>query len=234
MKKSIIAALLLSVSFAFQSCDYANSNVKTLITDDCGVTWKVIPAGQSIPKRIGPCQYKTTLPDYPMQGESKFKGTFKDKVLANVEVSYDYVIVDPIAFISEAKYLGKANSSSEDASNSAKAFETAENSVIDKRIKEVARELLPSEDIVDFSQSDFEDKLLAEVNKMLKPLGVELNFLSFVPTPSEQTSQAIDAATAWKIYQSKEMGEVGKAIMSSKAGASRVVVNQNTKENNEE
>ena len=36
---------------------------------------------------------------------------------------------------SEAKYLGKINSDSDDAANSSKAYETAENSVIDKRIK---------------------------------------------------------------------------------------------------
>ena len=36
---------------------------------------------------------------------------------------------------SEAKYLGKINSDSDDEANSSKAYETAENSVIDKRIK---------------------------------------------------------------------------------------------------
>jgi len=207
MKKFVIIFLSFVV---LQSCDYATSNVQTLYTSDCGVTWKLIKAGESIPKAIGMCSYKVTIPDYPMQGESKFKTAFKDKVLANVEVTYDYAIVDGILFISEAKYLGRSNSSSDDRTNAASAYETAENSVIDKRIKEVARELLVVEDITDFSQSDFEDKLLTEVNKLLKSKGVELNFLSFVPIPDEQTRTAIDVATAAKIYKAKDLVEIGE------------------------
>ena len=179
--KNLITILLLIAGL--QSCDYATSNVQTLYTSDCGVSWKLIKAGESIPKAIGMCSYKVTIPDYPMQGESKFKTAFKDRVLANVEVTYDYEITDGILFISEAKYLGKSNTASEDQTNSSSAYETAENSVIDKRIKEVARELLIAEDITDFSQSDFEDRLLTAVNKLLQSKGVKLNFLSFVPIP---------------------------------------------------
>jgi hypothetical protein len=221
MRKTLAIALFVSV---FQACDYATSNVQTLYTTDCGVTWKLIKAGESIPKALGMCSYKVTIPDYPMQGESKFKTAFKDKVLANVEVTYDYAIVDGIQFISEAKYLGKSNTSSDDETNASSAYETAENSVIDKRIKEVARELLINEDITDFSQSDFEDKLLTEVNKLLKTKGVELNFLSFVPIPDEQTRTAIDVATASKIYKAKDLVEIGEKVLSAKAGATRISV----------
>ena len=220
--KKLLSFILLAI--AFQSCDYATSNVQTLYTSDCGVSWKLIKAGESIPKAMGMCSYKVTIPDYPMQGESKFKTAFKDKVLANVEVTYDYAIVNGIQFISEAKYLGKSNTSSDDKTNGSDAYETAENSVIDKRIKEVARELLIAEDITDFSQSDFEDKLLNEVNKLLKDKGVELNFLSFVPIPDEQTRTAIDVATASKIYKAKDLVEIGEKVLSAKAGATRVNV----------
>lgn len=221
MKKLI--AVLLTVA-ALQSCDYATSNVQTLYTSDCGVTWKLIKAGESIPKAIGMCSYKVTIPDYPMQGESKFKTAFKDRVLANVEVTYDYAITNGIQFISEAKYLGKSNTASEDQTNASSAYETAENSVIDKRIKEVARELLIEEDITDFSQSDFEDRLLTAVNKLLITKGVELNFLSFVPIPDEQTRTAIDVATASKIYKAKGLIEIGEKVLAAKAGATRVSV----------
>lgn len=213
------------LAFAFQSCDYAHSNVQTLITDDCGVSWKIIKAGESIPKRIGVCAYKVTVPDYPMQGESKFRTAFKDRVLANIEVTYDYSITGPVLFIGEAKYLGKANSSSDDSSNSSAAYETAENAVIDKRIKEVTRDLLIHEDIVEFSQADFEDKLLKQVNKLLEPKGVILNFLSFVPIPEEQTRQAIDVVTASKIYASKGLEDIGKSVSSARAGATKVNIN---------
>jgi hypothetical protein len=224
MKKSCLLLSLAALAAVLPSCDYAQSNVTTLVTDDCGVSWQVIRAGESIPKGMGMCHYKVTIPDYPMQGESRFKATFKDRVLADIEVTYDYSIIEARSFVKEAKYLGKANSDSDDETNASKAFEMAENSVIDKRIKEVARDILVNEDIVDFSQSDFEDKLLKNVNGMLQPLGVQLSFLSFVPQPSEQTSQAIDVATAMKIYESRGLQEVGKAVIAARAGATKIAI----------
>lgn len=224
MNKTILLAAAGMLLGFMQSCDYAQSNVQTLITNDCGVTWKLIQPGESIPKRIGVCQYKVTVPNYPMQGESLFKTAFKDRVLANIEVTYDYSITAPINYIAEAKYLGKANSASDDGSNAAAIYETAENSVIDKRIKEASRNLLINEDIVEFSQAEFEDKLLKEVNKMLESKGVQLNFLSFVPIPEEQTRQAIDVVTAAKIYKSQGLEELGKAVAAARAGASKVQV----------
>lgn len=40
-----------------------------------------------------------------------------------------------------------------------------------------------------------------------------------------QTEQAIDAAVAMQIYNSQNMGDVGKALILAKAGASQVNVN---------
>lgn len=70
-----------------------------------------------------------------MQGESKFKTSFKDRVLADVVINYDYSITDAKKFIGEAKYIGKAGSDAQDESNSSTAYEGAENTVIDKRIE---------------------------------------------------------------------------------------------------
>lgn len=212
------------LAMLFASCDRAQSNVQTLYTSNCGVSWQLIKAGETLPKGLGMCSYKITVPDYPMQGESVFKSAFANRVMAKIEVTYDYSITDAIEYVGEAKYLGKINSDSDDEANSSKAYETAENSVIDKRIKEVARDLLINEDIVEFSQAEFEATLLNEVNKLLDKKGVKLNFLSFVPIPEEQTRQAIDVVTAMKIYESKGLTEVGRAVSSARAGATKVEV----------
>jgi len=225
MKKLIIFSMMaIAASITFTSCDKAQANVQTLISNDCGVTWELIQPGQSIPKRMTQCELKTTIPGSPMTGESHFKSTFSNNVKAQIDLDYEYVITDPVKFISEAKYLAKSNSDGDDVSGNSGRFESAENSIIDKRIKDVARDLLNSVDIVEFDQSEFEDKLLAEVNKLLADRGVQINYLSFVPEPSEQTAQAIDVATAMKIYQSKNMEEVGKQIMSNKAGANHITI----------
>jgi hypothetical protein len=217
-----LSTILLALLFA--SCDRAQSNVQTLYTSNCGVSWELIKAGESLPKGIGMCSYKITVPDYPMQGESVFKSAFKNRVMAKIEVTYDYSIIDAKLYVGEAKYLGKMNSDSDDSVNSSKAYETAENSVIDKRIKEVARDLLLNEDIVEFNQNEFEAELLKNVNGLLKAKGVNINFLSFVPIPEEQTRQAIDVVTAMKIYESKGLSEIGKAVSSARAGATKVEV----------
>lgn len=224
MIKNIIGISCILATCLF-GCDKGSANVQTLITDDCGVTWQLIPVGKAIPTRLGVCQYKVSIPDYPMQGETMFKTSFKDRVLANVEIAYEYSIVDGIKFIGEAKYIGKANSESDDKANSAKQYESAENTVIDKRLREVTTELLINEDIVEFSQSEFEDKLFARANELLKDKGIVLNFLSFVPTPEEQTRMAIDAMTAARVYETKGMLDFGKQMAIAKAGAAQINVN---------
>lgn len=213
----IFAAL---VPAALTGCDYAQANVNTLVTDDCGVNWKLIAAGKSVHKGVAnPCFYKVTIPDYPMQGDSRFKVVFAENVLASLDVSYDYTITNPMSFIQEAKYLGKSNSAEVGTQ-----FEAAENTVIDKRIKDAVRGRLSKEDVVTFSPSDFEDLLLPELNKLLQPRGVTVNFLSLVPVYDEQTAQAVDVATAMKIYTSKNLEKLGEQVIANRAGANRMVV----------
>lgn len=207
-----------------QGCDRASANVQTLITDDCGVKWKLIKPGESVPARMGMCAYKVTVPDYPMQGETRFKTSFKDRVLASVEITYEYTITDAMVFIGEAKYIGKANSASDDSSNSASAYEAAENVVIDKRIRDAATSMLVDQDIVEFSQSEFEDKLLEDANEKLKDKGIRLSFITFVPTPEEQTRLAIDMMTAMRVYEAKGLGELGKQVAAARAGATKITI----------
>lgn len=226
--KALRIVVIILCGIVVAACGRAYSNVQTLITSDCGVSWSLVKVGETLPAQVGPCSYKVTVPDYPLQGETKFKTSFKNRVLAEVEVSYDYSVVDGIAFIGEAKYLGRANSDGNDSTNSAAMYESAENSVIDKRIREAATEALIKEDIVEFSQSEFEDHLLTEVNKVLASKGVKINFLSFVPIPEEQTRLAIDMMTAMKIYDSKGLTDLGKQVSVSRAGATKITVASTT------
>ncbi len=218
-----LSFLLLSF-LALAGCDKAMANKQTLFTSDCGVSWELIKPGQTVPHAMTRCEYKVTIPDFPMQGEVKFKTSFRERVLAVVEVGYEYEIVDAVKFIGEAKYIGKMNSDADDAQNGASPYESAENSVIDKRIREAASTLLIEEDIVDFSQAEFEDKLLVEVNKLLEDKGVRLNFISFVPIPEEQTRLAIDTLTAMKIYESRGLSELGQQVAAARAGATKIDV----------
>ncbi len=220
----IVLALAAFAAFLTGCADRAFSNVQTLYTKNCGVNWQLIKAGEAIPYKQFKCEYHITVPDYPMQGDTRFKTMFKGRVLAEVEVAYEYSIYDAIVFVGEAKYIGRANTDATDNSNASGLYEAAENAVVDKRIRDIATNMLLTEDIVDFSQAEFEDKLLVAVNKVLEVKGVKLNFLSFVPIPEEQTRLAIDMLTAHKIYNSRGLTEFGQRLAVAKAGAPRITL----------
>lgn len=222
-----ISILLLIV--VLQGCSYAKSNQQVVVSSDCGVSWQKINAGEAVPRPgVNPCYMKVVIPNFPMQGESKFIMNLKDKVRTVTHIDYDYTIVEPLSFIKQAKFLGKANTDADDENALGTNFEGAENMVIDKRIKEVAKSLFVDEDIVELDQSELEDKLLSESNKILEPLGIKLNFITLTFDLDEQTRQAIDIATAMKIYQSRGLVDVGREVMKERAGATKITVENKT------
>jgi hypothetical protein len=208
-----------------QSCDYAKSNQQVVVSSDCGVTWSIIPAGSTIPKPgMNACFMKVLMPNYPMQGESVFVANLKDRVRAKVNIDYDYNITKPLEFIKQAKYLGRANVSADDDAAIGNAFEGAENMVIDKRIKDVAKDIFLDSDIVELDQSELEQLLHDKSNEVLAPFGVQLNFITLTFDLDDQTRQAIDVSTAMKIYQSKRLDSVGSKVIVARAGATQITV----------
>ncbi|WP_374164467.1 hypothetical protein [Arcticibacter sp. MXS-1] len=177
------------------------------------------------------CFMKVVIPNYPMQGESKFISNFKDRVRVKVNIDYDYSITNGLAFMKQAKRLGASNADpdSNEALNDS-AFESAENSVIDVRIRDISKAITLNEDIVDLDQGDLETKLLSEVNRTLDPLGVHLNFITLTFDLDEQTRQAIDVATAMRIYETKGIGDLGRQVITARAGATKVVVENQLQE----
>lgn len=229
--RSIWSASIL-ILLLITSCNYAKSNQQVLVSTDCGMTWKMINAGDAVPKgTMNPCYMKVVIPNFPMQGDSKFITNLKDRVRASVHIDYDYSIVNPLAFIKQAKYLGKANADADsEGALDPGAFEGAENMVIDKRIKDIGKAIFLNEDIVELDQADLENALLVEANKILEPLGVHLNFITLTFDLDEQTRQAIDVSTAMKIYESRNLKEVGEKVMVQRAGATKITVENKTEQ----
>ncbi|WON93879.1 hypothetical protein [Sphingobacterium sp. UGAL515B_05] len=227
--RKIWTLVIIASLTTLQSCNYAKSNQQVVVSDDCGMTWKKINAGEAVPKAgLNMCYMKVVIPNFPMQGEATFISNLKDKVRANVHIDYDYSITDALAFIKQAKFLGKANVDADNEEAIGKSFEMAENMVIDKRIKDVAKRIFVDEDIVELDQSEIENHLLTESNKALESLGVHLNFITLSFDLDEQTRQAIDVSTAMKIYESKNLQDIGKQVMSQRAGATKITVENKT------
>lgn len=224
---AILAASVAALSVT--ACDRAISNMQTLVSDDCGVSWKEIPAGGAVPARVGVCALKVTVPNYPMAGDAGFRTAFANRVLVNVSVGYEYTITDAKKFLTEARYLGRQNSAGDGEENSVSNYESAENTIIDRRIREVTSSKLIEQDIVDFDQGRFEDALLGAINDQLKPRGVELASIAFVVTPDDQTRQAMDVASARRVYASVGLDALGDQLLVARAGAPRIVVDAEAK-----
>lgn len=223
LKKLIVVASIAALA----ACDRAPSNVYTLQTTDCGQTWKTIKTGERIPSTAtNVCGYNTVIPNFPMQGDLDFMSQFSGNVLVKVKISYDYEIFDPALYLGEAKFLGKMSSTAADAAakTNTGAFETAENQVIDKRIREAMTSRTVTMNIVSFNPAKFEDELFTASNKMLADRGVKLNSMTMVLVPEEQTRTAIDMATAVNVYRSNGMEELGQKIAVARAGATKIVV----------
>ncbi len=222
----ILSFCIILLSFLLQTCNYAKSNQQVLVSNDCGMNWEQINAGDAVPKgTMNPCYMKVVIPNFPMQGDSKFITNLKDRVRAAVHIDYDYSITQPLAFIKQAKYLGKANADVDsDGALNTTVFEGAENMVIDKRIRDISKSIFLNEDIVELDQAELENTLLVESNKILEPLGVHLNFITLTFELDEQTRQAIDVSTAMKIYESKNLSDIGKQVIIQRAGAGKITV----------
>lgn len=229
MKTIKLLLMAIAIMLTMNACNYAKSNQQVVVSDDCGMNWRKIDAGEAVPRQgMNMCYMRVVIPNYPLQGEATFVSNLKDKVRAQVHIDYDYSIINALAFIKHAKFLGKANTDPDNEEAIGKAFQMAENMVIDKRIKDVAKRIFVEEDIVELDQSEIEEHLTAECNKVLESLGIKLNLITLTFDLDEQTRQAIDISTAMKIYESKNLTELGKDVMKQRAGAPKITVETKT------
>jgi hypothetical protein len=229
LKRFIVAATFLAASFGIAGCQAAVSNVQTIISDDCGQTWHLVPVGNTIPIRSGLCALMVTVPNYPMAGESNFRGTFKNRVRVALNASYSYTIVDPLKYISGARFVGRQNSSGDDPANGASVWDMAEDIIIDRHLRDIANtpEFLQGLDIVDYDEAKLDDDLMKKMNEDLATRGVRLDTFAFVVTPDDQTRNMIDVAAALRVCGSIEntTRDTCEHIITARAGAPRMTVN---------
>jgi hypothetical protein len=222
--------LVVALSALVVGCSRAPANVQTLVSDDCGKEWRLIPVGQTVPAGTGNlCFMKITVPNYPMVGESTFRAVFANRVRVSVNSSYTYTIIDPLMFIRHARFVTQQGSAGDSPKNGATVWDMAEDVVIDRLMRDVAnsKDFLLAEDIVDFNQGAFEDRLQDELNKQLKKRGVQLDTFTFVVTPDDQTRNMIDLAAALRVCAAVQglTSDSCQRIVVARAGATRVTVN---------
>jgi hypothetical protein len=207
------------------ACSVAPSNLQVVYTENCGKTWQLVPTGQRVPSGVGNMCFRVVMiPNYQLQGDSKFKVQFANKVNAFVDMDYIYTIVEPLKFITQSRGIGTAKYDTEASKEYIDSqFESTESILLDKKIKDICRSYLITQDVVDFD-ANFEKIVFEDANKSLISFGVKLESLDIIPSFGEQTTEAIDATTALRIYESKGMKEQGIEIIKAKAGASKIVI----------
>lgn len=225
MKTLALAAAIIA-SLALASCGRAMTNFKTLISSNCGESWREIPVGRTIPGQLAPCDLRVDVPNYPMGGESNFIGIFSGNVRVSVNSAYDYTIIEPLKFIEGARFIGRQNTTGE--TTSANVWDMAENLIIDRAIRDISNspDFLQGENITNFSPGEFESRVQEAVNARLAERGVQLNSFTFVVTPDDQTRNMIDAVSAVRVCLSSGMTQsTCDEIITNRAGATRVTVN---------
>lgn len=227
MKRILTSLAILAITAALAACTRTPSNVHVISTTNCGASWEKLDVGSSVPKHTGnPCGYNVALPNWPMAGDAKFKTQFAKKVLSKASLSYTYVITNPVAFISEARYLGKMGGSLEiSAESTGERYEMAENIIMDKLLREITTELTRDMEVVDANPAEIEDAIFKKAKDQLEKKGVTLSDLALVIENDEQTRLAIDAATAVRVYEAAGIREVGLGVMTAKAGATQIALN---------
>lgn len=215
------------ITATIQGCTYVKSNQMVLYSEDCGVNWQQVPAGNRVPSGAGnPCFVKETMPGYEMQGDMEYYVLFKDQVKVKIRLTYSYLIENPILFMKSAKKLGRANADADDAQEDNERFEGAENRVIETRIKKVTSDEFPKEDVVTHDMNALELTYMDLVNKELSTRGVRVTTFEMVPDFQPLTQQAIDATNAERIYAAKNMQDLGHQITIARAGATQIIVNE--------
>ncbi len=224
------ALKLLSAPFLvliLSACNRVSSNVHVLTTSDCGASWRVVPIGDTVPVAVGTCGYNTAVPNWPMAGDAEFRTQFQHGVIANVKFSYIYDIEDPLAYIKEARYLGKMGGSLELSSeNIGDRFEMAENTIIDKRLREIMTEITRSHDVVTLDPAKLEQQVQDQITKHLKKNGIAMGDIAMVVELDHLTRLSIDTLTAVRLFDAAGEGTVGREILKNRAAAPQIHVTQ--------
>lgn len=227
MRKTALAAVILTVALA--GCQRAPSNVHVLSTTDCGANWTKLAVGESVPKHVIACGYNVAVPNWPMSGETAFKTQFAGKVISHARLSYSYSITDPVAFLKEARFIGKMGGSLEISSGAeGSQFEMAEGIIISKLLREVTTDITRKYEVVNANPAEIEEEVQRLVRAVLEKKGITIGDVALVIENDEQTRLAIDAATAMRVYESIGKASEGFEIIKHRAGATQITINNTT------
>lgn len=98
----------------------------------------------------------------------------------------------------------------------------------------LVREYTPTIAPTDIDELKIEKQLQELAKEGFADRGVEFNNLSVNVNLSPQAEEALDVISALNFYKENGQEELGRKIIEAKAGATKIVINQNLKTQNNE
>ena len=217
-KKFKLFVMLFMIAMIFTGCiPKVTPNEFVVVTADCWNHMEVISAGQVPPRMLTQCDRKIVIPAYLMDGETLIPARFQGDVKGILDLDYQYTIIDPIEFVTHAKFI-TSSGTDEEGHVDHNTLERAENTVIDKTAKDVAREYIPTVNPVNIDEGKIESDIVPLINKRLLERGIVMSGASINIEFGEQTEQALDAISALNLYKNAGSEEIGKEVIKAQAG----------------
>lgn len=222
--KSFILSFLF-ITALFSSCGTkVNPNEYVVSTATCWNTYTVTKAGQPIPRLLTNCDRMIILPATELSADFVCNTKFAKRVAGKLNFTYQWRIIDPIAFVQSAKSI--TSSSTETGYKiSADALENIENTVVDKMLIDIIREYTPNQEAgVDELQIEKDLEKLSRVQ--FTDRGVMITNMSVNVDFSQQTEEALDVISALRFYELNNERELGIEVIKAKAGANVINVHK--------
>lgn len=209
--------LILFLGFLISCQSKVNPNEWVVSTGTCWNTMTVSKAGDVIPRLYTNCDRMVILPATEMVADFTCETKFNGRVAGQVNVTYQWKITDPIAFIQSAKSI-TSSPTSDGNKIDVGALEAIENAVVDKMLIDLIREYTPEKD-AGIDEKVIENDVNALSSTKFANRGVQLYNMSINVNFSPQTEEALDVVSALKFYEQNGQSELGKKVIENKAGA---------------
>ena len=225
MKRSLSFLFILTTALLFTNCrGIINPNEWVVTTPDCWNNIFVQEAGEPIPRLFTACDRMIILPATYLAAEFSTETKFADRLAGNVQLTYQWRIIDPKKFVGAAKSIVSAQTSSDDQKVDPDALEAIENSVVDKMLINIIREFTPKVDALNIDELALEIALGDLAAKSNRERGIEFANISVNVDLSPQAEEALDVISALNFYKANDEEELGREIIKAKAGATNITV----------
>lgn len=217
--------LILFSVVLFASCQAkVNPNEWVVSTATCWNTYTVSKAGNMIPRMISACDRMVILPATEMGAEFECETKFQNRVAGKVNLTYQWQITDPAAFIQNAKSI-TSSPTGEGNKIDPNALEAIENGTVDKILIDIIRELTPTL-AAGVDELTFEKEVNRICATQVGQRGVQFSNMSANINFDGQTEEALGVISALKFYEANGEGELGRAVIKAKAGAANITTNK--------